>query len=423
MPFTVTMPKLSPTMEEGVIAKWHKREGEFVEAGALLLEITTDKATLEHYALDEGWLRKIMVQEGDAAIVNQPIAIFTVKKEESMQESSEKNKPEEKEPSKTINEPEKTPVSFSTGSGLLQPAFIPEPALKQKFTPPSLSTTRIVASPLAKKLAQEQGRDLTAIKGSGPGGRIVAKDVERAPLEGFLTSQRGSKETPGSYEEIAMSPMRKAIAKRLQESKTFIPHFYVKKSIDAEPLMAIRAQLQEMGVKVTVNDLMLRASALALRKHPEINRGFNSVSQKIIQFKTIDISVAVTLEEGLITPIIRECDHKNLQHIASEIRELAARAREGKLEEHEYKGGSFCLSNLGMYGIDEFSAVINPPQAAILAVGGVKEEAVIKEGQLAIGKRLHVVLSADHRVIDGSQAAQFLTTLAKLIENPVALTL
>lgn len=426
MPFTVTMPKLSPTMEEGVIAKWHKKENEFVEAGELLLEIATDKATVEHTALDEGWLRLILVKEGDSATVNQPIAIFTIKKEESIENYKEKDLPikEEKVFVKEEKREEAPSIKASSG-GLLQPAFVPEPPLKKAPHLPIHSSERIIASPLAKRVAKERGLDLSTLTGSGAGGRITIEDLDRAGPEALVAFSREKQpeREAGSYEEIAMTPMRKVIAKRLQESKTFIPHFYVKKTIDVAALVALRMQLQEMKLKVSVNDLMIRAVALALRAHPEINRGFNSVTQKIIQFKTVDISVAVTLPEGLITPIIRECDYKDLGHISFEVKDLAKKAREGQLKEYEYKGGSFCISNLGMYGIDEFTAVINPPQGAILAVGAVQEAAVVKEGKVVVGKRLSVTLSADHRVIDGAQAAQFLMTLTKLVENPVSLTL
>jgi pyruvate dehydrogenase E2 component (dihydrolipoamide acetyltransferase) len=413
-------------MEEGVITKWHKRENEFVEAGELLLEIATDKATVEHTALDEGWLRVILIQEGEQARVNQPIALFTAQQNDPVELPPEEKKPPEQmksqEPITQTSEP--LSQATSTTPGLMQPAFVPEPPLKLSVSP-TYTTSRLVASPLAKKLAKERGLDLTTVKGSGPGGRIVAKDLEKAQPEGpvAFSRQHYSQDAPGSYEEIAMTPMRKAIAKRLQESKTFIPHFYVKRKIDVGAMVALRMQLQEMQLKVSVNDLIIRACALALRQHPEINRGFNSVTQKIIQFKTIDISVAVSLEQGLITPILRQCDFKNLGNIALEVRELAKKAREGKLKEEEYKGGSFCISNLGMYGVNEFSAVINPPQAAILAVGAIKAEAVVKEGKVCSGETLCLTLSADHRVIDGAQAAQFLATLAKLIENPVSLAL
>lgn len=421
------MPKLSPTMEEGTIAKWHKKEGEFVHAGELLLEVATDKATVEHSALDEGWLRKIVISEGGSAVVNQPIAIFTEEEKESIEGYKLPEKelaPEQKQEESEAPAAQK-PQEKQAG-GLTQPAFTPEPPLPlEKKHPSPLPEGRIHASPLAKRLAEEKGLDLTTVTGSGPGGRITSEDLEKAQPKGVVTF--GRRETPslapGSYEEIPLSPMRKVIARRLQESKTFIPHFYAKQEINAEPMIALREQLKTFDLKVTYNDLVLRAASLALRQHPEINSGFNSVNQSIIRFQTIDISVAVTVESGLITPIIRHADVKNLGELSSEVRALAAKARSGKLKEEEYKGGSFCISNLGMFGISEFTAVINPPQAAILAIGGIESKAVVRDGQVVPGHTLTLVLSVDHRVIDGADAAKFLKTLQHLLENPVSLTL
>ena len=254
---------------------------------------------------------------------------------------------------------------------------------------------------------------------------MTAKDLSLAQPATPLTFGRKEhlEEMPGSFEELPLTPMRKAIAKRLQEAKSFVPHFYLKKVIDAAPMFALREQLKNLQLKVTFNDMIIRAAALALREHPEVNSGFNSVNQTIIRFKTIDISVAVTVEAGLITPILRTADFKNLGQIAVEVRQLAERAQGGKLKEHEYKGGSFTVSNLGMFGTDEFLAVINPPQAAILAVGAIKERAVVKDGVVVAGKELILTLSADHRVVDGATGAKFLLTLQKYLENPVSLTI
>jgi len=412
------MPKLSPTMDEGAIAKWHKKEGEFVKANELLLEIATDKATIEYNALDEGWLRKILTPEKGVAKINQPIAIFAATQDESIAELLEKAKPkpEEKvtEEVKFMKE-EKVAVAFAP---LQQPAFIPEPPFeKVSFVLPEPHPK---ATPYAKELAKEKGVDLSTVAGTGPGGRIISEDVEKAQPQGVATfGRREIPEIPaGTYEEIPLSPMRRIIARRLQESKSFIPHFYVKQTIDAEPLVVLREQLKQFDLPVTYNDILIRGAALALRQHPEVNRGFNSVNQTMIQFKTIDISVAVSVEEGLITPIIRYADFKNLGQISVEARHLIDKARRHKLEEHEYKGGSFSVSNLGMYGIAEFSAVLNPPQAAILAIGGIEEVPVVKDNEIVIGKKLALVLSADHRVIDGALAATFLKTLKKILENP-----
>ncbi|MCC5831797.1 MAG: pyruvate dehydrogenase complex dihydrolipoamide acetyltransferase [Chlamydiales bacterium] len=424
MPFTVTMPKLSPTMEEGTIAKWHKKEGQYVNADELLLEITTDKATVEHNALDEGWLRKILLPEGSTAHVNEPLALFTAEENESIEgfetkkptEQAEENPEEEEKAAETPSKPAPT-------AALQQPAFVPEPPLKGAEL--EQRAGKMHATPLARRLAKERGLDLSTVKGSGPGGRITSRDLGNAQPAGLVTfgRQESPQIAPGSYEEIPLTPMRKVVGRRLQESKSFIPHFYVKQTINAEPIVALREQLKRLGLKITFNDMVLRACALALREHPQVNAGFNSVNQTLIQFKTIDISIAVTLEGGLITPIVRHADYKNLGQLSLEVRALADRARKSKLKEHEYKGGSFTISNLGMYGITEFTAVINPPQAAILAIGGIEDQPVIKNGAVAPGKELSLILSVDHRVIDGALAAQFMKTVQHLLENPVSLTL
>jgi len=426
MPFTFTMPKLSPTMEEGSIAKWHKKEGEYVAAGDVLLEIATDKATVEHQALDEGWLRKILVSEGGTAKVNQPIAILTVQENESIEGyvlKEEKPAPPKAAEEKPTEKQEEE-SALSVPSTFSQPAFTPEPPLEAEPRR-APKEGRILVSPLAKRLAKEKGLDLSTVEGSGPSGRITSRDLERAQPTGLVTfGRQESPEFPaGSYEEVPLTPMRKIIARRLQESKSFIPHFYVKQVIDAEPLFALREQLKAYNLKVTYNDMIIKACALALREHPGVNSGFNSVNQTVIRFKTIDISVAVTVEAGLITPIVRQADYKNLGQISIEVKQLAERARLMKLKEQEYKGGSFCVSNLGMFGITEFTAVINPPQAAILAVGGIEGQPVIKEGKIVAGKTLALTLSADHRVIDGALGAQFMKTLQKILENPIALIL
>lgn len=426
MPFTITMPKLSPTMEEGTIVKWHKRVGDHVAAGDVLVEVATDKATVEYNALDEGYLRLIVVPEKGSATVNQAIAVMT----QSAKESIEGYQPEgiqvEEAPKLSAStKPQATePVSSAKPvletASFQQPAFIPEPPLeKYAFTFPG-EGERKKASPLAKKLAKEKGLDLTTVKGSGSGGRVTSRDLDLAQPDQIVHFSHSEIPTtvPGSYEEISLTPMRKVVSQRLQQSKTFIPHFYVSQEINAEPLVALRDQLKEGNLKVTFNDFVIRASALALKEHPHINSGFNSVSQSIILFKTIDIAIAVTVEGGLITPIIRHADYKNIGQLSVEIKELAARARIGKLNPEEYRGGSFTISNLGMFGISQFTAVINPPQAAILAVAGIEDCVRIQNNQATLGKKMMLNLSADHRVIDGADAAKFLKTVQKYLENP-----
>lgn len=428
MPFTLTMPKLSPTMDEGTIAKWHKKVGDFVEPGDVLIEVATDKATVEHAALDEGYLRKILVGEGDEARVNQAIAIFTEDKSESIDDYQ----PEGVQPDQAVEVEEQTKPStaqassgseaHTTAQAMALPAFAPEPPLEDYEYQPQTSG-KLLASPLAKRLAKEKGLDLASVKGSGPRGRIVSKDLEYAAPEAMVSFGKESPPpvAPGSFTEEKLSPMRKAVGSRLQQAKASIPHFYVTQEIDAAALVSIRDQLKAVGVKATFNDFVVRASALALRDHPVINSGFNSRDGSIIRFQTIDVSVAVTVDGGLITPIVRHADYKNIGEISTEIRELATLARKGKLSEEQYKGGSFTVSNLGMYGVADFVAVINPPQAAILAVGGILDVPMIKDGAVVPGKMMRVTLSSDHRVIDGSAAAEFLLTVKRLLENPAAL--
>lgn len=392
MPFTVTMPKLSPTMETGVIAKWHKKVGDKVNAQEVLLEVSTDKATVEHSALDEGYLRKILVEEGKDASINQPIAIFT----ETADENIEGYQPEG----------ESAPTTQSQKSAPVKQEV--KIALQAK-------EERVIASPLAKKIAAEKGVDLHQIQGSGPRGRIVAKDLEQktsAPLE-----------SSGTFEEIPLTPIRKVISQRLQEAKSTIPHFYVTQAIDADALINFREQLSNLEIKISFNDCIIKAVSLALRDHPMINAGFNPKNQSIIRYKTIDISVAVSVESGLITPIVTHADRKNLKEISSEVRALAKKAKEGKLAPHEFQGGSFTVSNMGMFGVTEFKAIINPPQAAILAIAGIQDMPMVKNGAVVAGKGMTITLSVDHRVIDGVAAAEFIKTVQRYLENPVALSI
>lgn len=416
-------------MQEGSIVKWHKRVGDRVQAEELLIEVATDKATVEYNALDEGVLRQILVPEGQSAIVNQPIAIFTETADETIagyqpEGTMPKTVEKPKEQAPSAKESHATPQA-APATSMQQPAFVPEPPLEQpNFAfPPNKTAKRAAISPLAKKLAQEKGLDLTTVKGSGPQGRVVSRDLDFAQPGGPVAFGRREAPDvlPGTYEEVPLSPMRKVVGQRLQQSKSFIPHFYVRQEIDAAPLVEAREQLKQGNLKVTYNDFVIRACALALREHPMVNSGFNSVSQSIILFQTIDISIAVSVDGGLITPIVRTADYKNLGEISVEVKELAARAKTGKLEPQEYKGGSFTISNLGMFGISEFAAIINPPQAAILAVGGIEECVRMKNGAAVSGKRMVLVLSLDHRVIDGAAAAAFIKTVQKYLENPAIL--
>jgi pyruvate dehydrogenase E2 component (dihydrolipoamide acetyltransferase) len=385
------MPKLSPTMEEGTIVKWHKKVGEFVEAGDLLIEVATDKATVEFNALDQGWLREIIVQENGEAKVNQPIAVFSEEQNESITTAAP-------------TAPAPAPVKAEVEAPKAAPTM---PAQKVVS-----SSDRVAASPLAKKLAKQREIDLSSVQGTGPNGRVMSRDL---PLEGAPVARETT--------EIPLTPMRKVISKRLQQAKATIPHFYLNQAVNVESLLTLREQLKASNIPVTINDLIVKACALALEKHPVVNCGFNDEKNCILKFGSIDISVAVTVDGGLITPIVKNADVLGIVEISKAIKELSSRAKVGKLQEHEYKGGSFTVSNLGMYGITSFAAIINPPQSAILAVGGVQETPVVRNGQVVPGKVMMLTLSADHRVVDGVAGAEFLVSLKNILENPVVLVI
>ncbi len=420
MPFKVNMPKLSPTMEEGSVVKWHVKEGDKVEAGQLLIEIATDKATVEYQALDPGFLRKILKKEGEVVKVGEPIAIFTETKEEPLKESSVKEEVIQPLPSKEVSSSEKPPQEERTS--LQQPDFAPEAPLAGQFLPEEDFSSQGI-SPLAKKIAQEKGLDLSEIQGSGPNGRIMSRDLDLARLQSLLSfgKQDVPKQAPGSYEEKPLSPMRKVIAKRLQESKTFVPHFYLHQEIEVSSLFALKKELKQFHFSLTYNDFILKAAAISLREHKAINSGFYAKKQTILSFQTVDIAIAVAVSSGLITPIVRYADYKDIARLSQEVKFLTKKAKEGKLSESEYKGGSFTISNLGMYGTSQFEAIINPPQAAILAVGAMLEEPVVKKGKIEVGKVMKLTLSCDHRAIDGREGALFLKTMKTLLECPSVL--
>ncbi len=426
MVITVTMPALSPTMTEGVIARWLKKEGDRVTAGEVLCEINTDKSTVEYTSIEEGYLRKIVVREGASALVNQGIAIMTETANEDitnykLEEPNLKKMVVKGETTMQVEEKEEVkPVGKGSAMNVMTFEAV-APRKGYKF-PEKDQYSGAIASPLAKRLAKEQGLDLTSVRGTGPGGRIVAKDLEAAQKEGLISYGEGVPQlVPGTYELEELTQIRKVIAERLQASKMSIPHYYITEEVYVDRLIDLRNQLKEMGMKVTYNDFILRATALALRRHPVINSGYDSKNNKIIRFKTIDISLAVSIPDGLITPIIPHADYKDLNQLSQEAKDLAKRAKENKLSPEEYQGGSFTVSNLGMFGIHSFQGVINPPQAAILSVGGIKEKAVVENGMVKGGNVLYLTGSFDHRVIDGADGAQFLHTCKKYLENPASL--
>jgi pyruvate dehydrogenase E2 component (dihydrolipoamide acetyltransferase) len=408
----ILMPLLSPSMTEGTLVKWLKKEGDAVKSGDILAEVETDKATMDLEAFDSGILRKILVQEGTRVPVQSRIGIIGAKDEK-------------------IDESAQAPVAAPAAKKeeAKTPAAAAAPATP---TVAASSGDRIKASPLAKKVATEKGVVLATLSGSGPGGRIVKKDVLNAPANGHVQSGGGSSiyargpiATEGSTK---LTTMRSVIAKRLLESKTTIPHFYLEIEVDAKPLLELRAQLNDsLGklkppVKLSLNDFVLKAAAEAVRRVPAVNASFEGDS--IRQFADVQLSFAVAIAEGLITPIIREAQNKSLIQISGEAKALAAKAKEGKLKPEEFQGGTFTVSNLGMLGIDSFSAIINPPQAAILAVGNIMKKPVVDaNNEIVVGHRQSITLSCDHRVVDGAVGAAYLKELRELIEKPALLLL
>lgn len=389
MPFTLTMPKLSPTMTEGTIAKWHVKEGTFCDADSLILDIGTDKATIEHHTLDPGYLRKILINQGEKATVGAPLAIFSEEENEDISSFV----PQE--------ESTKEPLPQSTSKKSVEPL--------QKV---SQMPGRISASPLAKKLAKRKGISLEGVIGSGPKGRIMSRDLEA--IGKVAPSHVPEVETP-------LSPVRKVIAERLSFSKATIPHFYCSIHVDATALYARREELKGLGYSLTINDFIVRGVAFALMKHPSIRSSFNNERGTIVSHAHADIAVAVSVSGGLFTPIIFNAEEKSIQEISKEMKSLAEKARAGKLLPQEYMGGAFTVSNLGMFGIEEFFPIINPPQVAILGVGAITDAAFVRNGSVVAGKSLTLCIAADHRAVDGTDTAAFLKTLKELLEAPLQL--
>jgi len=433
MPTKVLMPALSPTMTEGKLAKWLKKEGDKVKSGDILAEIETDKATMEVEAVDEGTLGRILVADGtDGVAVNTPIALLL----------NEGEKPGDLEAAvaeakKVASAPKPAPAAAPSPQPQAQPqpraaAPAPRPALAPAPAPMRSSGERIFASPLARRIARDAGIDLAGISGTGPHGRIVRADVDAAAsrggaragaVGGGVTAGLGKAFPPAPSEVVPHSTMRKVIAKRLSESKQTVPHFYVDVDCEIDELLKLRAELNEMlpEAKISVNDFVVRASALALMKVPEVNSSWGEDGMR--RHKAADISIAVAIEGGLITPIVRSADKKGVAAISAEIKDLAGRAKSNKLKPEEFQGGTFSISNMGMFGVRSFSAIINPPQAAILAVATGEKRPVVKNDQLAVATVMTLTLSADHRVVDGAVGAQFMKILKELIEHPLRLVI
>ncbi|MEX2116323.1 MAG: dihydrolipoamide acetyltransferase family protein [Bacteroidota bacterium] len=411
----VMMPKLSDTMDEGKILKWLRKEGEQVKQGEPLVEIESDKADMELEAYDSGTLRKIIVPDGGKAPIGALIAVIGSKDEDITALLSEapvsKGQVQSAPPPKPLEKTQSVP----TPAPRSQPASLPAAP-----KPSSPTDGRVKASPLAKRIAQEKGINLTSVHGSGPQGRIVRRDIEG--ISGRLTLGSSQPIVPGTSEEVALSSIRKTIAKRMAESKATAPHFYVTIEIDMEPATAFREQiLAATDLKISYTDLIIKAAATALMQHPAVNGSY--LGDNIRHHHYVHVGVAVALEEGLVTPVVRNCEQKRIDQINAELRDLVDRARNRKLKPDEYQGSTFTISNLGMFDVDDFVAIINPPEGAILAVGSILERPVVRDGAIAIGHTMKVTLSSDHRIIDGAVAARFLQDFKKYLQNPAALTL
>ena len=419
MSINILMPALSPTMEEGTLAKWLVKEGDEVNSGDLIAEIETDKATMEVEAVDEGVIGKILVSEGQESIkVNQPIAVL-LEKDESLSDLVIENNVTD-EPNEVIketkveisdvvvlnNEPKNKSVSEEANSKI------------NNNLSKSSNSSRLFATPLAKRLAKQMDIDLSLLKGSGPNGRILKFDVENFKGDKKFNTNQVSISNDTS-EIVKNSSMRKTIAERLVKSKNEAPHFYLSIDCNIEELLKARSSINSMSngeYKISVNDMIIKAASATLIKVPKANASWENENTRY--FKNTDISVAVAIEGGLITPIVKNVESKGLQEISQDMKVLAQKAKEGKLMPEEYVGGSFSISNLGMYGIKEFSAVINPPQGCILAVGAGEQRAIVINNQISIATMMTVTLSCDHRVVDGAVGAEFLSKFKEFIENP-----
>ncbi len=418
MAIKVQMPKLSDTMEEGKILKWLKKEGDKVEQGEVIAEVESDKADMELEAFDSGTLLKVVVPEGKGAGVGQVIAIIGDEGEnvddllkENGEEKKEDKKKEKDEPKAEAEEKKDEKEE-------------PEEKKEKHDEEPRKETLRedgvIKASPLARRMADEHGIDLKKLDGSGPEGRIVKRDIEAIMEKGVAVEEKPSVAAAEPVAEtIELTGMRKAIARRMVESKSTVPHFYLTVEIDMSGVVDMRKKINEMQSenKVSFTDIMIKMAAQALLKHPKVNSYWAEDSIK--RRGEINIGLAVALDDGLITPVVRNCDKKGIIQISKESKNFADRARNRKLQPEEYEGGSITISNLGMYDIEEFSAIINPPESAILATGAIVEKPVVRDGQIVVGKTMHVTMSCDHRVVDGAVGAEFLRDFKRMMEYPI----
>ncbi|HVI87820.1 MAG TPA: pyruvate dehydrogenase complex dihydrolipoamide acetyltransferase [Dongiaceae bacterium] len=435
MPINILMPALSPTMTEGNLAKWLKNEGDTVKAGDVLAEIETDKATMEVEAVDEGRIGKILVPAGTEGVkVNEVIAMLLEEGEDASALAKAAAAPK----------PAAKPAEAAAPAAAPALAAAPAPAAQPTAPAAANKGNRIFASPLARRIAAEKGIDLAVLAGSGPHGRIIRHDVDAAIAKGgtakpavqpgaaapaaakapAVSGAQGFGE--GAFDLVPHTNMRKTIARRLQESKQFVPHFYLTVDMELDRLLKLREELNAASpkdgpaaYKLSVNDFIIKACAIALKQVPAANASWSDDGVKM--YKTADISVAVAIPNGLVTPIIRSAEGKRLSDISTEMKALAGKAKEGKLKPEDYTGGSFSLSNLGMFGIKSFSAIINPPQGCILAVGAGQQQPVVRDGQLAIATVMSATLSVDHRVVDGAIGAEYMAALKRLIEQPLSM--
>ncbi|MCB0431267.1 MAG: pyruvate dehydrogenase complex dihydrolipoamide acetyltransferase [Flavobacteriales bacterium] len=418
----VRMPKLSDTMTEGVVAEWHKKVGDVVKSGDLLAEIETDKATMEFESFQDGVLLHIGVEKGKAAPVDSVLAILGEKGEnidaileeekKNAQKAAEAAPPAEEKPAPKS---EPAPAKPATPAPASTPAPAAKPATTTVVSMPAASNGKIKVSPLARTMAKEKGINLALVKGSGDYGRIIKRDIENFTPGGAMAFTGRE-----SYREEAVSQMRKTIARRLAESKFSAPHFYLTMEIDMDAVMQARKSVNEISpVKISFNDFVIKAVSAALKKHPKVNSSWQG--DTIRYNDHVHIGVAVAVDEGLLVPVVRFADGKTLSQISTEVKEYAEKARNKKLQPEDWEGNTFTISNLGMYGIEEFTAIINPPDACILAIGGIKSVPVVKNGQVVPGNTMKVTLSCDHRVVDGVTGSEFLLTVKNLLENPVVL--
>ena len=433
MPIELKMPALSPTMEEGTLAKWLVKEGDEVKSGDILAEIETDKATMEFEAVDEGKIARILVPEGtDGVKVGAPIAILAGEGEDASAAASAAPKADTAPPATPKAPP--APKPDATPNAPPAPAAVETPpASAAPAAPARTEGERIKASPLARRLAQAQGIDLSALRGSGPGGRIVRADIDsaagKAPAAAPTTAPQAAAAAPAPvsseipHEAVKLSNMRKTIARRLTEAKQTVPHYYLTVDIQLDALLKLRSELNKgletRGIKLSVNDLLIKALAVALIEVPSANVSF--AGDQLIKYSRADISVAVAIPDGLITPIIVGADTKSLSVISKEMLDLAGRAKEGKLQPDEYQGGTASISNLGMFGIKQFDAVINPPQGMIMAVGAGEKRPYVVNDSLQIVTVMSASGSFDHRAIDGAEGAKLMAAFKRLVENPLGM--